>query len=155
MLKIKRVIKIEKKLKTNELIFYVEDNDIRYSKVRQNQERMEIGYFKKWLLSLGNKRALAFEQSIDANYRKLLDLKSNFFQINTQFLQLLLLTDVNSIDYNTKHYIEKLDNNTKNWIKSNFCIKRLSEINLDTGDQSLKHMTFCENLCRAISVSKC
>ena len=82
----------------------------------QNQQKIEVGYFKKWLLSLGNKRALAFEQSIDANNKRLLDLKSKIFQINSQFLQLLKLTDVNSIDYNTKHYIEKLDKNTKNYI---------------------------------------
>ena len=145
---------MERKLKTNELIFYFEDNDIRYSKLRQNQERIEIGYFKKWLLSLGDKKALAFEQSIDANHRRSLDLKSKIFQINTRFLHILRITDVNNKFYKTKHYIEKLDKNTKNWIKSNFYSKRLSEINLDTGDQSLKLMTFCGYLCKAISVSK-
>ena len=149
----KRVVKMEKNLKTNELTFYFEDNDIRYSKLRQNQEKIEVGYSKKWLLSLGNTRALAFEQSIDANHRKLLDLKAKIFKINPELLEVLRLTDVNSIAYNTRHYIEKLDKNTRKWIKSNFYKKRLNEVCLESGDTILKQMTFSENLQKAINSS--
>ena len=151
----KKVVRMEKKLKTNELTFFFEDNDIRFYKLRHlNKEKIEVGYFKKWLLSLGNKRALAFERSIDANHRKLLDLKAKIFEINPQLLQVLLLTDIDSTVYNTRHYIEKLDTNTRKWIKSNFYKKRLSEVCLESGDTILKQMTFSENLQKAINSSK-
>ena len=149
--KIKRQIKAEKKIKSKEVKLYQEDKQIKFdtnSSKKFNTNHMQ--YYKEWLLSLGNKRALLLKQAIDLHEKK--QTPSHLQIENLAPIYINALKMIDSPFYSKRLYLKKLDKPTRDWVHSQYYIKRISEVCIKTGTYYLKYINVSEPLYKMLGI---
>lgn len=141
--KIKRITSIEKNLKTNSYKLLFEDNNQQNATGGNSNRNFDVEYFKNWLMSLGNAKAMCFKYYLD-NYQELLQKSSNEIVANDNLYG--ALNENNKDGKNEIFYLEKLNESTKHCITNSKRMEYISEIvyesDLHTGLMELKSMEF-------------
>ena len=147
--KIKRIISIEKNLKTSSYKLFMEDSNPQSASMYPQIRNTNIGYFKNWLMSLGNKRAIHFKE-----YLEMFEKKSKKIHVPFEIAE-------NDVSYSNhqrenskedKYWVKKLNKSTVDWINKNPNMEKVYEIDRDTGLMELKHIGFDRRCLELIQV---
>lgn len=137
--KIKRISSIERDLKTNSYKLFMEDANSQQISMYLDDKNSKLGYFKNWLMSLGNEKAIHFKEYLEIYEKKL---QRNYVPFvsaenDSSYSDYYSLNSKNDI-----YWVKKLNANTVDWINKNPNNCKVYEINRFTGLMDLKYIEF-------------